>query len=169
MTLKTPAFAVLVLAALACTDTGDQADGTATAESSAPVAASNVAQDYAPELGIELNGMRRTDSGLYIQDVQEGTGAELTAGQTAVVHYTGWLPDGTKFDSSHDRDEPFPVLVGAGRVIDGWDEGLQGMKVGGQRRLVIPPDLAYGDAGAGGVIPPDATLVFDVELLEIQE
>ena len=112
---------------------------------------------------------------LQITDVVEGTGAVAEAGQIAVVHYTGWLYDpqaednkGQKFDSSVDRGEPFSFPLGAGRVIRGWDQGVAGMKVGGKRRLVIPPDLAYGDRGAGGVIPPGATLVFDVELIELK-
>ncbi|HKU16876.1 MAG TPA: FKBP-type peptidyl-prolyl cis-trans isomerase [Steroidobacteraceae bacterium] len=109
-------------------------------------------------------------------DVVKGTGEGISLGQVAVVHYTGWVFDGSapeqkgkKFDSSRDRGQPFPFTVGAGEVIRGWDEGVQGMQKGGQRRLVIPSDLAYGDAGAGGVIPPGATLVFDVELLEIRQ
>lgn len=109
-------------------------------------------------------------------DIVKGTGEGISQGQVAVVHYTGWLFDptapeqkGTKFDSSRDRGEPFKFAIGAGQVIRGWDEGVQGMQPGGQRRLVIPPDLAYGDRGAGGVIPPGATLVFDVELLAIEE
>jgi len=97
----------------------------------------------------------------------EGNGAEAAAGQRVSVHYTGWLTDGSKFDSSVDRNDPFQFALGAGMVIRGWDEGVQGMKVGGKRKLTIPPNLGYGAQGAGGVIPPNATLVFDVELLEI--
>jgi len=107
-----------------------------------------------------------TPSGLKYIDTVEGTGECPAAGATAVVHYTGWLLDGTKFDSSVDRGQPFSFPVGKGRVIRGWDEGVATMKVGGKRKLIIPPDLGYGQAGAGGVIPGGATLVFDVELLE---
>lgn len=110
---------------------------------------------------------KMTDSGLKYEDLVEGEGEVAVSGQKVVVHYTGWLTDGTKFDSSVDRSNPFSFPLGAGRVIRGWDEGVQGMKVGGKRKLTIPPQLGYGAAGAGGVIPPNATLVFDVELLEI--
>ncbi len=108
-----------------------------------------------------------TESGLKYYDIVVGEGDTPTAGQTVIVHYTGWLEDGTQFDSSVERGQPFSFILGSGNVIAGWDEGLATMKVGGKRQLVIPPDLAYGDAGAGGVIPPGATLIFDVELLEI--
>lgn len=108
-----------------------------------------------------------TSSGLVIDEIIEGTGATASAGQTVSVHYTGWLTNGSKFDSSKDRNEPFDFPLGGRRVIAGWDEGVQGMKVGGTRKLTIPPDLGYGARGAGGVIPPNATLVFEVELLEI--
>lgn len=104
---------------------------------------------------------------LQIQEVVQGTGAEATAGQTVSVHYTGWLLDGTKFDSSLDRGKPFAFRLGAGMVIKGWDQGVAGMKVGGKRKLTIPAELGYGQRGAGGVIPPGATLVFDVELLGV--
>lgn len=106
-----------------------------------------------------------TDSGLIIEDLSVGSGDEARAGQTVSVHYTGWLTDGRKFDSSKDRNEPFEFSLGARHVIAGWDEGVQGMKIGGTRKLTIPPQLGYGARGAGGVIPPNATLVFEVELL----
>lgn len=108
-----------------------------------------------------------TDSGLKYEDLAEGDGAEAQAGQDVSVHYTGWLTDGSKFDSSLDRNDPFQFAVGKGMVIRGWDEGVQGMKVGGKRKLTIPPQLGYGAHGAGGLIPPNATLVFEVELLGI--
>src|ERR1043165_5711802 len=108
-----------------------------------------------------------TDSGLIIEDIVVGEGAVAEAGQYVSVHYTGWLTDGKKFDSSKDRDDPFEFGLGKRQVIAGWAEGVQGMKVGGKRKLTIPPALGYGARGAGGVIPPDATLVFEVELLEV--
>lgn len=108
-----------------------------------------------------------TPSGLRYIDLQEGDGAMPQSGQNVTVHYTGTLEDGTKFDSSRDRNRPFSFRLGAGQVIRGWDEGLSTMKVGGQRRLIIPPELGYGARGAGGVIPPNATLIFDVELLRV--
>jgi peptidylprolyl isomerase len=110
-----------------------------------------------------------TASGLQIIDIEVGSGEEASAGQTVVVHYTGWLADGTKFDSSVDRGQPFSFSLGAGQVIPGWDEGVVGMKVGGERRLIIPPDLAYGAQGRPPVIPANAELTFDVELLSIQQ
>lgn len=112
--------------------------------------------------------MITTASGLQYEDLVDGQGATAQAGSTVSVHYTGWLENGTKFDSSLDRGEPFTFTLGTGMVIPGWDEGVAGMKVGSKRKLVIPPQLAYGASGAGGVIPPNATLVFEVELLEIK-
>src|SRR5204862_7380507 len=113
--------------------------------------------------------MPTTPSGLTYQDVTEGTGAEAAKGAQVSVHYTGTLMDGTKFDSSKDRNEPFEFRLGAGQVIKGWDEGVAGMKVGGTRKLTIPASLGYGESGAGGgLIPPGATLVFEVELLGVQ-
>ena len=110
-----------------------------------------------------------TASGLKIIDLVVGTGDVASSGQTVAVHYRGTLEDGTQFDASYDRGTLFEFPLGAGRVIKGWDEGVQGMKVGGQRKLVIPPDLGYGSRGAGRVIPPNATLIFEVELLEIKK
>lgn len=104
---------------------------------------------------------------LEIEEIVIGEGDEASAGQQVSVHYTGWLTDGTKFDSSVDRSQPFNFNLGAGMVIKGWDEGVAGMKVGGKRKLTIPPEMGYGAHGAGGVIPPNATLIFEVELLEI--
>lgn len=109
-----------------------------------------------------------TPSGLQYIEVVEGTGETPKTGQTVIVHYTGTLENGQKFDSSRDRNQPFEFPIGRGRVIKGWDEGLSTMKVGGQRRLIIPPELGYGARGAGGVIPPNATLIFDVELLGVR-
>lgn len=117
---------------------------------------------------VDSAALTKTASGLQYQDVAAGSGAEARDGQVAVVHYTGWLTDGTKFDSSRDRGEPFSFPIGAGQVIPGWDEGVAGMKVGGRRKLVIPSNLGYGDMGAPPVIPPGATLVFDVELLDLK-
>ena len=108
-----------------------------------------------------------SEKGLEIVDVQVGTGTEATSGQNVTVHYTGWLTNGTKFDSSVDRGKPFSFPLGGGRVIKGWDQGVAGMKEGGKRRLTIPPEFGYGARGAGKVIPPHSTLIFDVELLKV--
>jgi FKBP-type peptidyl-prolyl cis-trans isomerase len=112
--------------------------------------------------------MIKTPSGLQYEDLVPGSGASPSPGKKVVVHYTGWLTDGKKFDSSLDKNEPFTFVIGAGQVIPGWDEGVMTMKIGGKRRLVIPAALGYGAAGAGGVIPPNATLVFEVLLLDIR-
>jgi peptidylprolyl isomerase len=110
----------------------------------------------------------QTASGLRYAELQVGDGALAQVGNTVSVHYTGWLEDGQKFDSSLDRGEPFALTLGQGRVIRGWEEGVPGMRVGGKRQLVIPPELGYGASGAGGVIPPNATLIFEIELLDVQ-
>lgn len=117
----------------------------------------------------QVNGTpTATSSGLQILDLEPGSGDEARSGQQVTVHYTGWLTNGTKFDSSRDRGDPFQFGLGKGQVIRGWDEGVAGMKVGGRRRLVIPPELGYGQRGAGGAIPPGATLLFNVELLGVR-
>ena len=123
---------------------------------------------FASELNVNLDSMTQAASGLRYQDLTVGDGAEAVSGRQVFVHYTGWLVDGTKFDSSVDRGTPFDFPLGTGHVIAGWDEGVVGMRVGGKRKLVIPPALAYGRDGASGIIPPNAVLVFDVELLEVR-
>ncbi|MCB1519205.1 MAG: FKBP-type peptidyl-prolyl cis-trans isomerase [Hyphomicrobiaceae bacterium] len=126
-----------------------------------------------PQTALAAGKTMTTASGLQIEDTLEGTGASPKTGQTCVMHYTGWLYEngakGRKFDSSHDRREPFAFSIGVGQVIQGWDEGVATMKVGGKRTLIIPPDLGYGARGAGGVIPPYATLIFEVELLGVED
>lgn len=118
---------------------------------------------------VENNTMQNNEAqGLKIEDLVVGTGAEATNGKLISVHYTGTLTNGTKFDSSKDRNEPFEFTLGAGQVIQGWDLGFSGMKVGGKRKLTIPAELGYGAQGAGGVIPPNATLIFEVELLGVK-
>ena len=153
-----------------------------------PVAAASAAQEAPASAGPQSTASAQTGTAepgasasstapqkIEMTDIKKGTGPVIQSGQTAVVHYTGWLytdaaPEnkGKKFDSSRDRNQPFSFPLGGGQVIQGWDEGVAGMQVGGQRRLVIPPEMGYGAAGAGGVIPANATLVFDVELLAIQ-
>jgi FKBP-type peptidyl-prolyl cis-trans isomerase len=123
---------------------------------------------FSAALGVDTTAMTKTPSGLRYQDIATGEGKTATAGRSVSVHYTGWLPNGEKFDSSVDRNQPFEFSLGAGQVIAGWDEGVAGMKVGGKRKLVIPADLGYGTAGAPPDIPPGATLVFEVELLEVR-
>ena len=120
---------------------------------------------FAPALNVKLDSAELRPSGLYVHDVVVGTGPVADSMSTVEVHYTGWLADGTKFDSSRDRQETFRFTVGIGQVIGGWDEGVRGMRVGGKRQLVVPPKLGYGDIGSAPVIPRMATLVFDVELV----
>ncbi|HUG88625.1 MAG TPA: FKBP-type peptidyl-prolyl cis-trans isomerase [Actinomycetota bacterium] len=167
-TLTTAALAALLTACGggdSAPEPASETDTTALAPAESPPAA--IATTYAPELEVDLAAMQETASGLRYAIVSEGSGEVVEPGDTAVVHYTGWLPDGTQFDSSRDRGEPFPFPVGAGQVIAGWDEGVAGMAVGERRKLVIPPDLGYGPMGQGP-IPPNATLVFDVELIEVR-
>lgn len=146
-------LAVVAYAVTACAKKKQETQSATPAPATAASAASNGAT---------------TSSGLKYEVLREGNGPVAKAGQTVSVHYTGWLTDGTKFDSSVDRGQPFSFALGAGQVIKGWDEGVAGMKVGEKRKLTIPSDLGYGQRGAGNVIPPNATLVFDVELLGIQ-
>ena len=170
--MKATYGSILALIALtACGERPQNSDATTTATTTAAKPDSSptptpAVPTFAPALGVNLAAMTKTPSGLAYEDKKVGTGAAATSGKTVSVHYTGWLPDGTKFDSSRDRNEPFDFPLGAGHVIAGWDEGVSGMKVGGRRLLVIPPNLGYGPAGTGP-IPPNATLVFDVELLGV--
>lgn len=166
--VATAAFVLLVL--LAC---GAFLVASCSEESGGAAASASPTQppEASPSGARKHSGPVATDeeaTELQIEDIEAGTGAEAKTGDTVTVHYTGWLTDGTQFDSSVDRGEPFTFVLGQGDVIQGWDQGVAGMKVGGTRRLVIPSDLAYGDAGAGDVIPPGATLVFEVELLDVQ-
>ena len=169
--------AVLLLLCLACAKSpGETATATASSDTAATAAASDTTPAEAlvptedPGAAMDTFSMptnlQTTPSGLQYTVDRPGTGAQPKAGQTVAVHYTGWLPDGTKFDSSRDRGAPIEFPLGQGRVIPGWDEGIAMMKVGEKRTLVIPPNLAYGARGAGGVIPPNATLVFKVELMD---
>lgn len=123
--------------------------------------------DFSPDLGIDLDHMQTAERGLLVEDLLVGSGVEAANGNSVTVHYTGWLPDGTKFDSSIDRGQPYVVDL-PGQVIDGWNVGLVGMREGGRRRLIIPSHLAYGSQGSPPAIPPYATLVFEIEVLDVQ-
>ena len=136
--------------------------------SHAPLNPDPAANTYAPALGVTLSQFTKSPSGLYMRDDTVGTGAPATAGKSVQVQYTGWLTNGNKFDSSLDRNEPFSFTLGQREVIQGWDEGVAGMKVGGTRTLVIPPGLGYGGTGSPPDIPPDAVLVFRVKLLGVR-
>ncbi|MFM7884169.1 MAG: FKBP-type peptidyl-prolyl cis-trans isomerase, partial [Microcystis panniformis] len=135
------------------------------AETNPPAITQTISKEI---ISMDLDQAVTTDSGLKYIDIVEGTGETPQKGQKVTVHYTGTLTDGKKFDSSKDRNQPFTFTIGVGQVIKGWDEGVASMKVGGQRTLIIPPELGYGARGAGGVIPPNATLLFDVELLGVK-
>jgi peptidylprolyl isomerase len=150
--------AMAIMFCSGCQDTGGSKDHSAVADQA--IAAGKIPQIPGDTV--------TTASGLKYLEIRTGTGAAPKTGQTCVMHYSGWLTDGTKFDASRDRGQPFPFPLGQGRVIRGWDEGVASMKIGGRRILVIPPQLGYGERGAGGVIPPNATLVFEIELLEVR-
>ncbi len=127
-----------------------------------------MATEFAGELNVDLDAMQETESGLRFRILEEGDGPVAAPGDVVSVHYTGWLPDGNEVDSSRGRGEPLEFVLGAGRVIPGWDEGVTGMAEGSRFMLVIPPAQGYGAPGAGTVIPPNATLVFDIELLDVR-
>jgi FKBP-type peptidyl-prolyl cis-trans isomerase len=153
---------MLLLALTSCGPHGVPDDG----DPALPVSGEPATLRFAPVLHVNLAAMTRTASGLYYRDVTVGRGPQAD-GHTAVVHYTGWLANGKRFDTSR-GGQPFTFRVGAGEVIPGWDEGVAGMRVGGRRILVVPPGLGYGAQGADDVIPPHATLVFDVELIDVR-
>ena len=154
---RTPRTIAACLAALALTMTTGQLHAQA-----------NATTETKKEKPVEQAKEITTPSGLKYTDLKVGDGKTASKGNQVSVHYTGWLENGTKFDSSVDRKQPFEFALGAGQVIKGWDEGVEGMKIGGKRKLVIPAQLGYGARGAGGVIPPNATLIFEVELLGVK-
>lgn len=156
----------LALSAMACS--GKTEEGTTPSDAAATPQGTAAAPAGGPDTFALPTDLQTTPSGLQYAIDQPGTGAQPQPGQTVAVHYTGWLTDGTKFDSSRDRGEAFLFAIGQGEVIAGWDEGVAAMKVGEKRTLVIPPALGYGEQGAGGAIPPNATLVFKVELLSVE-
>ncbi len=158
-------LAVLALVAAAGCKTPPA--GTAGSATPAPAAGTEAAAPAAPTATNPAK-VHKLASGLQYEDLVVGDGKIADPGLTAVVHYTGWLTDGTKFDSSLDRGSPFSFVLGQHQVIEGWDEGVKGMRVGGKRKLTIPSELGYGQRGAGGVIPPNATLVFEVQLLDVK-
>ena len=157
--MKRMLIALCVASGMACG--GDDAPASEGAELPA-------VEGFAAELNIDFSRMTDLGGGLYMEDLREGTGDMVRRGQVIVAHYTGWLPDGTKFESSKDSGRPFASPVGVGSLITGWDLGIPGMKVGGVRKLVIPPNLGYGAAGSPPNSPPNTTLVVEVEVLEVQ-
>jgi len=167
MNLRTLGLAVAI--ALLAAGCNEASQNTGSASSEPTSSSTGVAETpAAPEAEATGGKVHKLASGLQYEDTVVGNGKMAEPGMNVSVHYTGWLTDGTKFDSSVDRGQPFKFQLGAGQVIAGWDEGVKGMRIGGKRKLTIPPDLGYGARGAGGVIPPNATLVFDVELLDVQ-
>lgn len=165
-------FVLLCVVVLGCAQISTETPDTAVAQNTtqaSPASTTVTEKDttIASDKNMSDEKVITTPSGLKYEVLKEGTGETPKSGQTVTVHYTGTLTDGSKFDSSRDRGQPFQFKVGVGQVIKGWDEGLSTMKVGERRKFTIPPDLGYGSRGAGGVIPPDATLIFDVELLGV--
>ena len=168
MNMRLP-VAVLAIALLAgCNQY--EAQKAASSSTGTPSTSASTPSTPAPAAAAAPTGgkVHKLPSGLQYEDMVVGSGTMAEPGMSVSVHYTGWLTDGTKFDSSLDRNQAFQFQLGAGQVIRGWDEGVKGMRIGGKRKLTIPPDMGYGAAGAGGVIPPNATLVFDVELLDVK-
>jgi FKBP-type peptidyl-prolyl cis-trans isomerase len=159
---------IAVLVGLAACGGNDPATETPDAESSESVDTTPSLPEFAEVLDVSLGDMQRSPSGLYILDLDEGTGLAAKEGHVVTVHYKGWLPTGEIFDSNVEGDEPFSFQLGRRDVIAGWEEGVRGMRIDGRRRLVIPPELAYGQRGYPGAIPPNAFLVFEVELLDIK-
>jgi FKBP-type peptidyl-prolyl cis-trans isomerase FkpA len=160
-------IAALVVGLAACG--GDEpAAETSVAESAEPADTEPSLPEFADALNVSLADMQRSPSGLYIEDLDEGTGLAAKEGHVVTVHYKGWLPTGELFDSNVEGEEPFSFQLGRRDVIAGWEEGVRGMRIDGKRLLVIPPDLAYGQRGYPGAIPPNAYLVFEVELLDIK-
>lgn len=163
-------FAALLVAG--CNDVAQKSDGSSSSSSASAVTpAPSTTTNAAPSGGDAAGGkVHKLASGLQYEDLVVGSGKMAEPGMNVSVHYTGWLNDEakTKFDSSQDRAQPFQFQLGAGQVIQGWDEGVKGMRIGGKRKLTIPPDMGYGARGASGIIPPNATLLFDVELLDVK-
>jgi len=161
--MRTSLLALVACALAACAP----ADPAAPANAPAEAPTTGPRSDFAPVLNVDTAASTRSPSGLMTRDLVVGTGEEATAGRRVAVLYTGWLPDGTRFDGNQPSGPTLPFTIGAGRVIPGWEEGVAGMRVGGRRQLIIPPDLAYGPV-AMGPIPANSTLVFEVELVGVQ-
>ncbi|MEN8144511.1 MAG: FKBP-type peptidyl-prolyl cis-trans isomerase [Gemmatimonadota bacterium] len=167
--LRRAGLALFLLAAAAgCRGSGSETDTQTAERAAAEAAARDVSPDFAAELGVDLESMTRSTSGLYTQDLVDGIGLSARPGHLIVIRYSGWIPNGELFDSTEDDPEPYTFPLGAGRAIEGWEEGIAGMRIGGKRRLVIPPQLGYGSRGVPGDVPPNATLVYEIELIDIR-